>query len=164
VALVYWFYERRFSHKHRGRRWSVAETAEGLRISQATARRALHAAEAAGLLTVQREPGCKLVVSTRDVPEADREPWPLYGPIPWVWFVRAAGLPGKALHTGVICWLLAGWQRFAEFDLVLKGWSDFGLTRFSAYRGLAELERAGLVSVRRSAGRSPVVTILGGTP
>lgn len=36
----------------------------------------------------------------------------------------------------------------------------FGLDRNAKYRGLAWLERAGLVTVQRKLGRSPVVTIL----
>jgi hypothetical protein len=55
---------------------------------------------------------------------------------------------------------LAGWNRSAEFELALDDWAEFGLTRFSASRGLIELERAELVSVGRMPGRSPVVTIL----
>jgi hypothetical protein len=64
---------------------------------------------------------------------------------------------GQSLTLGS---LLAGWNRSAEFELALDDWSEFGLSRFSASRGLDELERAGLVSVGRMPGRSPVVTIL----
>jgi hypothetical protein len=59
-----------------------------------------------------------------------------------------------------VCWLLAGWNRSAEFELAFDDWAEFGLSRFSASRGLAELERAELVSVGRMPGRSPVVTML----
>ncbi len=58
---------------------------------------------------------------------------------------------------------MAGWSRSAEFELALDGWAEFGLSRFSASRGLDELERAGLVSVGRTPGRSPGVTILDAT-
>jgi hypothetical protein len=160
VSLSYWFYERRFRYRQRGKRWSIAETAKGLQISMDTVRRALHAAELAGLLTVEREPGCKLVVSTRDVPELEPKRWPLYGPIPWNWWVLAARLPGRTLHVGIICWLVAGWKRSAEFELVLNQWDEFGLGRASVARGLTALESAGLVSVSRIAGQSPIVTIL----
>ena len=68
-------------------------------------------------------------------------------------------LPGKSLQVGATCWLLAGWERSAGFELMLDGWADFGLSRFSASRGLDELDRAKLVSVGRMPGRSPVVTI-----
>jgi hypothetical protein len=56
--------------------------------------------------------------------------------------------------------LLAGWERSANFELALDDWAEFGLSRFSASRGLDKLERAGLVSAARTPGRSPVVTIL----
>jgi hypothetical protein len=56
--------------------------------------------------------------------------------------------------------LLAGWERSASFELALDGWADLGLSRFSASRGLAELERAELVSVARTPGRSPIITVL----
>ena len=41
-----------------------------------------------------------------------------------------------------VCWLLTGWNRSAEFELKLEDWAEFGLSRFSASRGLATLERA----------------------
>jgi hypothetical protein len=47
--------------------------------------------------------------------------------------------------------LLAGRNRSAEFELALDNWAAFGLSRFSAYRGLDTLEQAGLVL--QSAGR-----------
>jgi hypothetical protein len=55
---------------------------------------------------------------------------------------------------------LAGWDRSAEFELALDDWSEFGLSRFSASRGLDTLERAGLFSTIRQASRSPIITIL----
>ena len=127
-----------------------------------SARRGLHAAELAGLLAVEREPGCKLAVSVLDLPEPEAGPKrrPLYGPIPWSWWLPASRLPGKSLQVASVCWLLAGWERSADFELALDDWAEFGLSRFSASRGLDELERAGLVSVGRTPGRSPVVTIL----
>jgi hypothetical protein len=140
----------------------LPDVAKGLRISIDSARRGLHAAELAGLLAVEREPGCKLAVSVSDLPgpESGSERRPLYGPIPWSWWLPASRLPAKSLHVGAVCWLFAGWERSAEFELALDGWTEFGLSRFSASRGLDELERAGLVSVGRTPGRSPVVTVL----
>ena len=146
----------------RENRWGLDAIAKGLRISVRSARRGLHAAELAGLLAVEREPGCKLAVSVLDLPEPEAGPKrrPLYGPIPWSWWLPASRLPGKSLQVASVCWLLAGWNRSAEFELALDDWAEFGLSRFSASRGLDELERAGLVSVGRTPGRSPVVTIL----
>ncbi len=127
-----------------------------------SARRGLRAAKLVGLLAVEREPGCKLAFSVLDLPGPESRPEhrPLYGPIPWQWWLLASRLPGKSLHVGAVCWLLAGWERSAGFELALDDWAEFGLSRFSASRGLDELERAELVSVGRTPGRSPVVTVL----
>src|SRR5271166_59668 len=161
VAMAYRFHSRRFRFR-RGRHWGLDDVAVGLRISANSVRRGLHAAELAGLLAVEREPGCKLAVSVLDLPGPESRPErrPLYGPIPWQWWLPASRLPGRSLHVGVVCWLLAGWERSAGFELALEGWADLGLSRFSASRGLDELERTGLVSVGRTPGRSPLVTIL----
>jgi hypothetical protein len=143
-------------------RWGLDAIARGLRISHDSARRGFHAAELAGLLAVEREPGCKLAVSVLDLPEPEPGPKrrPLYGPIPWSWWLPASRLPGKSLQVASVCWLLAGWSRSAEFELAPEGWSEFGFSRFSASRGLDKLQRAGLVSVGRMPGRCPIVTIL----
>ena len=116
--------------------------AVGLRISTNSVRRGLQAAELAELLAVEREPGCKLAVSVLDLPgpEAGTKRRPLYGPIPWAWWPPASRLPGKSLHVGAVCWLLAGWERSAGFELMLDGWADLGLSRFSASRGGTERE------------------------
>jgi DNA-binding transcriptional ArsR family regulator len=152
--------------RYRGRnRWGLNAIARGLRISADSARRGLHAAELAGLLAVDREPGCKLSVSILGLPgsgpglEPTNTPRPLYGPIPWSWWLPASRLPGKALHVGAACWLLAGWERSARFELGAEAGAGLGLSRSALGRGLAELEKAGLVSVDRLPGRSPFVTI-----
>jgi hypothetical protein len=151
-----------FCRFKRSNRWGLDPIANGLRITSRSARRGLHSAELAGLLAAEREPGCKLVVSVLDCPEPEAGPKhrPLYGPIPWSWWLPASRLPGKSLQVASVCWLLAGWSRSADFELALDGWAEFGLSRFSASRGLDGLERAGLVSVGRMPGRCPIVTIL----
>jgi hypothetical protein len=55
---------------------------------------------------------------------------------------------------------LAGWERSAEFELALDDWAEFGLSRFSASRGLDALERVGLVATIRRPGLSPFVSVL----
>jgi hypothetical protein len=146
-------------------RWGLDAIAKGLRISGPSTRRGLHSAELARLLAVEREPGCKLAVSVLDLAELEAGPKrrPLYGPIPWSWWLPASRLPGKTLQAGAVCWLLAGWSRSAEFELALDDWAEFGLSRFSASRGLATLEGAGLISVLRRSGLCPVVRMLDAT-
>jgi hypothetical protein len=80
------------------------------------------------------------------------------GPIPYAWMASTSWLPGAGLHVGAVCWLLVGWERSAGFELAFEGWTDLGSVRFSACRALNKLELAGLVSVGRTPGRSPIVT------
>ena len=162
VAMACRFLCCRFQRENR---WGLDAIARGLRVSDDSVRRGLHSAELAGLLAVEREPGCKLAVSVLDLLDQPAGPKrrPLYGPIPWSWWLPASRLPGKTLQVGAVCWLLAGWSRSAAFELALDDRTEFGLSRFSASRGLDTLERAGLVSTVRRPGRSAVVTILDAT-
>jgi DNA-binding transcriptional ArsR family regulator len=159
VAMGYRFLCCRFRWRNR---WGLDAIANGLRVTSRSARRGLHSAEMAGLLAVEREPGCKLAVSVLDLPdpEAGSGRRPLHGPIPWSWWLPASRLPGRSLQVASVCWLLAGWSRSADFELALDGWSEFGLSRFSASRGLDTLERAGLVCADRRRGLSPTVSIV----
>jgi hypothetical protein len=159
VAMASRFLCRRFRSENR---WGLDAIADGLRISARSARRGFNAAELAGLLAVEREPGCKLAVSVLDLPEPEAGPKrrPLYGPIPWSWWLPASRLPGRSLQVASVCWLLAGWSRSADFELAVDGWTEFGLSRFPASRGPDVLARAGLVSAGRRSGRPSAVTIL----
>src|SRR5262249_34921757 len=162
VAMSYRFYRGRFRFERRGLRWGLPQVANGLTISLRSARRGLHAAELAGLLSVSREPGCKVVVSVSDLPEpvVGTKRWPMYGPIPWAWWLPASRLSGASLQVSAVCWLLAGWERSADFALALSDWAEFGLSRRSVPPGLAALEGAGLVSVARRPGRSPTISLI----
>jgi hypothetical protein len=64
------------------------------------------------------------------------------------------------LHVGLLCWFLAGIRRARGGLLTPSKFIAFGLNRYSAYRGLAALEKAHLVAVERHRGRSPIVTLL----
>jgi len=86
----------------------LPDVAKGLLISDDSARRGLHAAELAGLLAMEREPGCKLAVSVLDLtePEVGPKRRPLYGAIPWAWWLPAPGSPGSPSKSGppAGCW------------------------------------------------------------
>jgi DNA-binding transcriptional ArsR family regulator len=163
VAMFHRFLCSRFRSRNR---WGLDKIARGLRISEDSARRGLHVAELAGLLSVVRKPGCKRVVSVSDLAESDGRPThrPLYGPIPWTWWLPASRLPGRSLQVASVLWLLAGWERSADFELASDDWAEFGLSRSSASRGLDELERAGLIAAVRRHGRTPMVSILDPIP
>ena len=98
-------------------RWGLDAIANGLRISDRSARRGLHAAELAGLLAVEREPGCKLAVSVLDLPEPEAGPErrPLYGPIPWSWWLPASRLPGAVPPSRVGLLALGGLEPIGRF-------------------------------------------------
>jgi DNA-binding transcriptional ArsR family regulator len=66
-------------------------------------------------------------------------------------------LPGKALPVALLLWHRVGIEETSEVALHL---SAIPVPRSTARRGLEVLERAGLVSVSRSPGRSPRVTLL----
>jgi hypothetical protein len=159
VAMGVWYLARRF---RREARMSIPELAGLLGLGRTTTKTALQAAEGAGLISVHRAPGRKLSLSPREIPGAGRGPKPLRGPIPWGWWMAAVRLPGRATQVAAACWLVAGWEKSAEIELVLGGWGELGLSRFSAGRGLHTLENAGLVTVVRRAGGPPTVTLLDG--
>ena len=83
----------------------------------------------------------------------------LKGPIPYRWLEAAFRLPGRTLHVGIQLWFLAGMNRSGTVPLSLSRFELLGISRHAATRGLAALERAGLVSVVRRAGRRPIVTL-----
>jgi hypothetical protein len=85
----------------------------------------------------------------------------LKGPIPLPWLSVAARAAGKTLHVALALWFYAGLRTTTQVNFP-KGWLEleFGMDRHTAYRGLAALEKAGLVSVARHRGRASLVTLL----
>jgi len=85
----------------------------------------------------------------------------LRGPIPLAWLARAANLRGKGLAVALALWFQAGMRRNdSRVTLTAKVCDRFCVGRKASYRGLAALERVGLVAVERHVGRAPVVTLL----
>ena len=83
------------------------------------------------------------------------------GPIPLNHLALAAQAPGKALHVEVALWFYAGLRNTAQIKFPMR-WLKvtFGVDRYTSYRGLAALEKAGLVLVIRHRGRASIVTLL----
>jgi hypothetical protein len=88
----------------------------------------------------------------------------LKGPVPLAWLQRAARLRGKALRVGMELWLMAGMRIGPVIPLSTERLKNWGVSRWAAYRALRSMERAGLVSVERHAGRLARVTILEAPP
>jgi len=86
----------------------------------------------------------------------------LKGPVPLAWLASAATLRGRALAVGVLVWFMVGIKRATVVTIPASWLAMFGLNRFAFYRGLAALERRGLVKVERRRGSMPRVTLVFG--
>ena len=84
----------------------------------------------------------------------------LQGPVPMWWINRAAQLPGRALHVGVIVWHRAAMLRGSEVALSADVYQANGLSLSGAKRALDALEQAGLVRVTHHHGKAPRVTLV----
>jgi len=82
--------------------------------------------------------------------------------IPLCWIIRACGLPGKALHTGIVLWYFSGLTKSLTVKLTRSRLKLLGIHRESGRRALRILEEAKLVEVERRGHNSPVVTIVMG--
>jgi hypothetical protein len=82
------------------------------------------------------------------------------GPLPLLWFSKAAALPGKAINVALALWWIQGLCRAKTFPLKREAASTLGVSPDATYDALTNLEGAGLIQVLRHRGRSPVVTIL----
>lgn len=78
------------------------------------------------------------------------------------WLTQVAELPGKAaVRVALLLLQLATVLKRKQFIMMRsKSVMNTGMSRVAAYEGLRELETAGLVSVKRCRGRSPLVTIV----
>jgi hypothetical protein len=82
------------------------------------------------------------------------------GPLPCAWLERAGKLPGKSLHVALGLWWIRGMVGKPSFPFKRKAATAFGASKDAAYDALARLEGAGLITVQRARGKSPVVTML----
>src|SRR6516162_8703679 len=73
----------------------------------------------------------------------------LRGPVPWLWIVVAAALPGNALLIGLCLWRLAGAMKCKTVWLGNADLRALGIDRSSKSRALRALEGAGLIEVVR---------------
>jgi hypothetical protein len=83
----------------------------------------------------------------------------LRGPIDWPGLTAAARLPGSALHVAVAIHFQNGFEQTGTVKLSPSVLRELGLQRHTVYRAVDELEDAGLVTVVRKRGCSPVITL-----
>ena len=109
-----------------------------------------------------RLPPSNAVVASqsRKLPLPKKKDLFLKGPVSMPWLRAAARLPGKALCVGVELWFQVGLTRSTEVALNLSRFKQNGISRSAASRGLAAMEKGGLVSVVRHPGRKPIVHVL----
>jgi DNA-binding transcriptional ArsR family regulator len=96
----------------------------------------------------------------RKMPRHRRGDLFLKGPVPWNWLKAAARLPGSALAVGILAWHLVGFQKNGPVRITAAKASELGVSPRAVRRGLAALEKSGLVKVDRHRGRGPDVTVL----
>jgi len=84
------------------------------------------------------------------------------GRIPLSWIERAAQLPGKAFHVGMLLWHLYRLQRSTTLVVRLepKWYPRFGIHRNAVGRALASLAQDGLITVDRRRGAPGEVTLV----
>jgi len=78
-------------------------------------------------------------------------------PVPWIH--EAAILSGKCVAVGLSLWFRFGIDKTPRVKLTRALLRKFGVDRHAGKRALAKLESAGLVTVERANGRSPIVTL-----
>jgi DNA-binding transcriptional ArsR family regulator len=76
------------------------------------------------------------------------------------WLERAARLPGKSMHLAIVLLRIAAVEQTRRVVLSNLACQCFGLNRNSKYRALRSLENAGLITVERKLGRSPIAMIV----
>ncbi len=97
-----------------------------------------------------------LVTATKTAPPVRHVRPFLKGPVDWAWLQAAMALEGQALAVGVALWQLAG---LTGSHTVRLGYRRLPFSRWTTARGLAALESAGLVTVKRRRGRLPMVSL-----
>jgi hypothetical protein len=112
-------------------------------------------------------PKTVLQLSRQSMPHEAFEPddnlFPYFGGrIPLAWMERAAKLPGKAFHVGVLLWHLRRLQRSTALVVRLESrwYPRFGLHRNTVGRALALLAREGLIALDRGRGAPGEVTLV----
>jgi hypothetical protein len=111
---------------------------------------------------IYREFGIHTSVQPQRVVESSRSniKQPYIRTLPLEWTILASGLPGKALHVGIVLWFYAGLSKSLTVKLTRSRLGRFGIHPETGRRALRNLEEARLVRVQRQGHESPTVTIL----
>lgn len=111
-------------------------------------------------LTTYKQDNGQKIDQSKSLPTQFKDRPFFQGLIPLDWLHRAANLPGRALHVAIGIWHLARLVKNRTVKLSQKNFRKLGLNRNAAYRGLAALEKEGLIRIERPPGQNSTVTIL----
>ncbi len=84
----------------------------------------------------------------------------LKGPIPLPWLIIAEQLPGKTYVVALAIWFRAGLCKSMTLTLPSVTLKQFGIDRSAKKRALNHLESVSLITVVRTNGKNPTITIL----
>ena len=79
--------------------------------------------------------------------------------VPLQWLAPVVACPGKVLAVALAIWFQFGRCKEKPFKLTSAILKRFSVSRKARYHGLKELEKLGLITVQRQAGKNPVVTV-----
>ena len=82
------------------------------------------------------------------------------GPLPHAWISQAIAAGNSAISIGLVLWYLRGWKKQSEFRLTNVELRKWNIDRHQKRRGLVQLEKAGLVKVKRENCKNPKVELL----
>jgi len=82
------------------------------------------------------------------------------GPLPHAWISQAIASGNSAISVGLVLWYLRGWKKRNEFRLTNIELQKWSVNRYQKYRGLKQLEKAGLIRVKKENRKNPVVLLL----
>lgn len=84
----------------------------------------------------------------------------LKAPLPWNWLCSASRLPGKTLNVAVALRFIAGIKKDNRIKMQGAVLKELGISRQTYNNGLKQLERAGLVTIEKGPGQTPIVTLV----
>jgi hypothetical protein len=79
--------------------------------------------------------------------------------VPWTWVEKLEGAPGQTYRTALLL-LYEHWRQGKPIKLNNRMLETIGVSRYSKWRALPDLEGRGLIAVERRPKRSPVVRVL----
>ena len=98
------------------------------------------------------------VVRIEDLPNISSKQF-IKGPIPLLWISKSARLNGRVLHVSLALWHIHSLTKSNSVKMQGRIRKIFGISDDVYKRGLQILESAGLISVERKSGQTPIVTL-----